>query len=217
MLIKLFFCFVSICYCSLIIDIEKACAFVSHHLTFWGPELTLWFKFTHQKLTLKTRACINRCLNHRWLFEVVQVPKCQVGFITLFPSATLCADYVLICRFWQFCVQRYYKKSECANKIYYILPFAGFCGRNFWGNVVAESEGTAFSWHMQEGGVFFGKIRQAWRIRETGVEAGKTNMWLFGTKICVIQKKVLNLQRIWEIVESRKTAGVPAQSRKLIH
>jgi len=41
-------------------------------------------------------------------------------------------------------VQRYNKKSECANKIDFILPFAGFCERNFGGNVVAESEGTTF-------------------------------------------------------------------------
>ena len=39
-------------------------------------------------------------------------------------------------------MQRYDKKSECANKIHFILPFAGFCESNFGGNVVAESEDT---------------------------------------------------------------------------
>jgi len=46
-------------------------------------------------------------------------------------------------------LQNYYKKSECANKIHFILPFAGFCERNFGGNIVAESEITAFFLHVQ--------------------------------------------------------------------
>ena len=54
-------------------------------------------------------------------------------------------------------LQRYNKKSECANKIYFILPFAGFCERNFGGNVVAESEGTFFLRYTQEFPVFFAK------------------------------------------------------------
>ena len=49
----------------------------------------------------------------------------------------------------QFCLQNYYKKSECANKIHFILPFAGFCDRNFGGNVVAESEITTKNPNVQ--------------------------------------------------------------------
>ena len=49
----------------------------------------------------------------------------------------------------QFCLQNYYKKSECANKIHFILPFAGFCERNLGGNVVAESEITTKNPNVQ--------------------------------------------------------------------
>ena len=49
----------------------------------------------------------------------------------------------------QFCLQNYYKKSKCANKIHFILPFAGFCDRNFGGNVVAESEITTKNPNVQ--------------------------------------------------------------------
>ena len=51
-------------------------------------------------------------------------------------------------------MQNYYKKSECASKIYFILPFAGFCDRNFGGNVVAESEITTKNPNVQEKYIF---------------------------------------------------------------
>jgi len=47
-------------------------------------------------------------------------------------------------------LQNYYKKSECANKIHFILPFAGFCERNLGGNVVAESEITTKNPNVQD-------------------------------------------------------------------
>jgi len=55
----------------------------------------------------------------------------------------------------QFCLQNYYKKSECANKMNFILPFAGFCERNLGGNVVAESEITTKNPNVQEKSIFY--------------------------------------------------------------
>ena len=64
---------------------------------------------------------------------------------------------------------------------------------------------------MQEGGVFFGKIRQAWRIQEAGEEAGR------GLKACVFYRPcmvdTMEKRRRQAVLEKRRGQYVLRKTR----
>ena len=76
------------------IDIEKACAFVSLHLTFWGPELTLDIQIYAPKTHAENVSVHKPVLEYLMTFWSCSGSKMSSWFITLYRDATLC---ILLC------------------------------------------------------------------------------------------------------------------------